>query len=219
MRARSARQSKATPMLSLFLKALIIGFSIAAPVGPIGLLCIQRSLNDGFKIGFGTGLGAATADGVFGFIAAAGITAISALMLKWQFAIHLLGGLFLLYLGVGFLRTKLSEKTIAETKPPSALKAYSSTFVFTLTNPLTIISFMAIFASLGNLSQPSAAATLVFVAGVTLGSAVWWLFLSGALAFFIRHKITAAHLQKINILSGLILIAFAAYAMWSSVKP
>ena len=87
-------------MLSLFIKGLIIGFAIAAPVGPIGVLCIQRSLHNGFKIGLMTGLGAAFADGSYGLIAGFGLTALSSLLINHQFLIRLVGGLFLIYLGI-----------------------------------------------------------------------------------------------------------------------
>src|SRR6185295_11026735 len=98
-------------MLALFLKGLIIGFAIAAPVGPIGVLCIQRSLHDGFKIGLMTGFGAALADGTYGLIAGFGLTALSSLLIDHQFWIRLIGGLFLLYLGIKLFLTQPREKS------------------------------------------------------------------------------------------------------------
>src|SRR4029077_8267163 len=98
-------------MLPLFIKGLIIGFAIAAPVGPIGILCIQRSLHDGFKIGLMTGMGAALADGTYGLIAGFGLTAISALLIHYQIAIRIIGGLYLLYLGIKLILTKPRDRS------------------------------------------------------------------------------------------------------------
>lgn len=105
-------------MLLFFFKGLAIGLAIAAPVGPIGVLCIQRSLHDGFKIGLMTGLGAALADGFYGLVAALGLTAISSLLITQQFWIRLIGGLFLLYLGLR-LFFKLPQERSANNKSPS----------------------------------------------------------------------------------------------------
>src|SRR5690349_16043323 len=140
-------------MLPLFIKGLIIGFAIAAPVGPIGVLCIQRSLHDGFKIGLATGLGAALADGTYGLIAGFGLTALSSLLMEYQFWIRLFGGLFLLYLGVKLFLTSPREKS-AGRSDHSILHALGTTYLLTVTNPATILSFLAIFAGLG-LSETS----------------------------------------------------------------
>src|SRR5580765_8151140 len=98
-------------MVTLFLKGLIIGFAIAAPVGPIGILCTQRSLHDGFKIGLMTGLGAALADGTYGLIAGFGLTALSSLLIAQQFWIRVIGGLFLLYLGIKLILSPARTKS------------------------------------------------------------------------------------------------------------
>ena len=135
-------------MLTLFLKGLIIGFAIAAPVGPIGILCVQRSLHDGFKIGFMTGIGAALADGTYGLIAGFGLTALSSLLISHQFWIRLIGGLFLLYLGIKLFLTKPREKSDGHSDK-SPWHALGTTYLLTLTNPATILSFVAVFAGLG----------------------------------------------------------------------
>ncbi len=130
-------------MTALFIKGLLIGLAIAAPVGPIGILCIHRSLHDGFKIGLMTGLGAAFADGTYGLIAGFGLTALSSLLINHQFWIRLAGGLFLLYLGIKMFLASPREKQ-SNDSDHSAWHALSTTFLLTLTNPTTILSFIAI---------------------------------------------------------------------------
>jgi threonine/homoserine/homoserine lactone efflux protein len=196
-------------MMILFLKALIIGFAIAAPVGPIGILCIQRSLHDGFKIGLFTGLGAALADGTYGLIAGLSLTAVSNLLITYEFWIRLFGGIFLLYLGIKLILTKPREQTInvIEKSPWHALV---TTYFLTLANPATLISFIAIFAGLG-LSTTSLNHThaIIFVLGITLGSAMWWLLLSIVVAYILHHMLSKSVMQKINRFSGVIILAFA----------
>ena len=131
-----------------FLKGLLIGFSIAAPVGPIGLLCIQRTIANGRTSGLVTGLGAATADGLYGVVAAFGLTAISSFPVGQQFWFRLVGGIFLLYLGTKAFLSKPAGKA-ATSSQGSLFSAYGSTVFLTITNPMTILSFAAVFAGLG----------------------------------------------------------------------
>lgn len=200
-------------MLRLILEGFLIGLAIAAPVGPIGVLCIQRSLYDGFKIGLMTGFGAALADGVYGCIAAFGLTAISSLLVAHQFWIRLIGGLFLLYLGIK-LFTKKPIQREQDNDEHSALHAFFTTFFLTLTNPATILSFAAIFAGLGlgakNYGYVEAVA-LVFA--ITFGSALWWLLLSGFVTFILHHRLSSDLIRGVNRLSGCIILAFALFAL------
>lgn len=201
-------------MLGLFLKGLLIGFAIAAPVGPIGILCIQRSLRDGFKIGLMTGLGAALADGIYGLVAGFGLTAVSSLLVSHQFWIRILGGLFLIYLGVKLLVAIPKEKSISRTTDKSAWHACATTFLLTLTNPMTILSFVAVFAGLGlGSANGSYIQAILLVAGITLGSAAWWLLLSGGIAFILHHRINTKTMRLINWLSGIIMLAFGIFAL------
>ena len=203
-------------MLALFLKGLIVGFSIAAPVGPIAMLCIQRSLKDGFKIGLLTGLGAATADAIYGFVAGFGLTAISSALMAWQFWIRLIGGLFLLYLGINLLRATNQNIAVSKAHQRSAWRAYIGTLFLTLTNPMTILSFVAIFAGVGvGVSGTNYVSASIFVGGVGLGSAAWWLLLSGGTARILRHRINHNVMHRINQFSGLVMLAFAAMALWA----
>src|SRR5436853_4423266 len=133
---------------TLFLRGLVVGLAIAAPVGPIGVLCIRRTLADGRLAGLATGLGAATVDAFYGGIAAFGVTAISSLLLRQQVWIRLIGGLFLCYLGVKTIVAAPAERAAA-TAGPTPLRAYISAVALTLANPPPILSFAAIFAGLG----------------------------------------------------------------------
>ncbi len=193
------------------LKGLLIGFSIAAPVGPIGLLCIRRSLADGRTMGLVTGLGAATADAMYGCVAGFGLTAISSVLIAQKLWLGLIGGLFLCYLGVVTFISRPRDDG-ADVKSTTLLSAYFSTMVLTLTNPMTILSFVAIFAGLGLGTSSDYAAATSLVAGVFLGSALWWVLLSGGAAM-LRSRVTSRWMQAVNRVSGAIIVAFGVYAL------
>lgn len=201
-------------MLSVILKGIIIGFSIAAPVGPIGVLCIQRSLHEGYKAGLITGFGAACADGVYGAVAALGLTFISFFLLKHQTIIHLTGGIFLLYLGSKIFFSRPVAGTKQKVPHKSLLHIYTSSFFLTLTNPMTILSFMGIFAGLGlGSTYHEYLPALMLVVGVIFGSLAWWLILSSSIALIFHKKLTGNVLHRINQLSGLIIFVFGVIAL------
>jgi len=197
--------------LETLLRGLLIGFSIAAPVGPIGVLCIRRTLADGRVMGLAVGLGAAAADAVYGAIAGFGLTAVSSLLVRQQWVLRLIGGLFLCYLGV---RTFLASpaRDAAQAGGASLLGAFTATFGLTLANPATILSFVAVFAGLGIAGAGSWREATVLVAGVFLGSALWWLMLSGAVGA-LRSRLDLRALRWINRASGLVLLAFGIAAL------
>lgn len=205
--------------MNFFFKGLVIGFAIAAPVGPIGVLCIRRTLADGRLIGFLSGLGAASADMFYGAVAAFGLTAVENILIGGQFWLHLLGGLFLIYLGVrtffatSYAQSKPIEQTRAAEIKRGRLSAYLSTLGLTLTNPATIISFTVIFAGLrlGETSGDYLSAGLL-VTGVFLGSAAWWLTLSGIVGLF-RERFTPAWMTWVNRLAGAIIFGFGLVAL------
>ena len=185
----------------------ILGFSIAAPVGPVGALTIRRTLAQGRLAGFLTGLGAATADSFYGAVAAFGLTLVTSFLVAQQSWLTLLGGLFLCYLGVMTFIAKPAP--IEHVAPVSSLVgAYASTVLLTLTNPATILSFMGIYAGLGLRDAVSDYfGASVFVFGVFIGSAAWWLLLSmgvGAL----KHRVSTHGLRWINRVSGALIAAF-----------
>ena len=203
-------------IIALFIKGLIIGFSIAAPVGPIGILCIRRTLNDGRLSGFLSGMGAATADAVFGSIAAFGLTFLTSFLVEQQNWLRLLGGIFLIYLGIKTFLAEPPEQN-GENRAPKGglLQAYASTFFLTLTNPMTVISFAVIFAGLG-LAQNSGGydSAGLLVLGVFSGSALWWLLLSAGFGLLIK-KINYQTLIWINRFSGAVIAAFGIFALIS----
>ncbi len=201
---------------SLLARGLVIGFSIAAPVGPIGVLCIRRTLAEGRAHGLVSGLGAATADAIYGLIAGLGLTAISGFLVDQAAALKLVGGLFLIWLGLRTLRTRPIARAPEEQAALSRgglLRAYSSTLALTLTNPATILAFTAIFAGAGLAeSTAGAGAALALVAGVFAGSAAWWLLLSSGVGL-LRARFTTAHRRWINRLSGTVLVGFGLLAL------
>jgi threonine/homoserine/homoserine lactone efflux protein len=200
--------------LNLFIKGLIIGFSIAMPVGPIGLLCIRNVLTFGMICGLMTGLGAACADALYGALAGFGVTAVSIFLEANSIYLKMIGGLFLCYLGIStFLAKTTVSKT--ETNKISLSRTFLKTFFLTLTNPMTIISFASIYAGLGiGVDSPNASKAMITTLGVFLGSALWWLILSLVAAFF-REKINTKSSLWIGKLSGSVIFAFGALALAS----
>jgi threonine/homoserine/homoserine lactone efflux protein len=198
-----------------FLKGLIIGFVIAAPVGPIGVLCARRTLMHGRRAGFFSGMGAATADAIYGFIAAFGLTFISAFLVGHQSSLRLVGGGLLLYLGVKAFLAKPVKKTDLPRSARHYAGMYTSTFFLTLTNPMTILSFAAVFAGFGLAgTRGSVLSAGVLILGVFLGSAVWWLFLVGLFSLY-RKRFQAHQLVWVNRVSGTIIAASGILALLS----
>ncbi|NUB25412.1 LysE family translocator [Azospirillum brasilense] len=202
--------------LPALLKGLIIGFSIAAPVGPIGLLCIRRTLADGPAHGFVSGLGAASADAVYGAIAGFGVVLVTDALLGAQVALKLVGGLMLLWLGWSTLRARPAEHAADARGGGGLAGAYASTFALTLANPATILSFAAVFGGLGVSAGDgsSTGVAALLVAGVFTGSAMWWLGLSASVGAF-RRRVTPAAMLWINRASGAVLGVFGIAALAS----
>ncbi|HSO18984.1 MAG TPA: LysE family transporter [Desulfosarcina sp.] len=196
-----------------FIKGLIFGFSIAAPVGPIGILCIRRSLAGGWPAGLSTGMGAATADGLYGCVAAFGLAGLAGLLVDQRDWIHLLGGLFLCYLGLRiFFGTKDAQ---AATGPPSqnSTRGYLAALLLTLTNPMTILSFTAVFAGMGLGGAHTGRLDAAWlVAGVVAGSMLWWMILSTASSLF-RTRVDAGVMRWINRISGTVLAGFGVTSL------
>jgi threonine/homoserine/homoserine lactone efflux protein len=199
----------------IFLKGLILGFVIAAPVGPIGVLCARRTLTHGRRAGFFSGMGAATADAIYGFIAAFGLTFVSNLLIGHQFWLRLVGGTFLCFLGT---KTLISTPEENRELPPSVRKyagMYTSTFLLTLTNPMTIFSFAAVFAGFGLAgTKGSVTSAGILVLGVFLGSAIWWFLLVGVFSVF-KKRFEHHELQWVNRITGLIIAGSGVLALLS----
>lgn len=202
--------------MSLFLKSLVIGLSVAVPVGPIGLLCIQRTLEKGRVYGFLSGAGAATADATYAGIAGFGVAVISGFLIDQRIWIRLLGGMFLLILGVRKLVGSGVDVDSADEKGSGSLwLSYSSTFLLTMANPTTILFFVAIFAALGGIaSQGGDFGVLVMVFGVFLGSALWWFVLS-SFVHMIRRRLGLKAVMILSKISALIIVAFGLYGILS----
>ena len=200
------------------LKGFIIGFSIAAPVGPIGILCIRRSITKGHLAGLVTGMGAASADTVYSVIAAFGLTFISTFLVDHQLWLKIIGITFLFYLGVKAFLKKPPEINNKNTKRNRLFSDYLSTFFLTITNPVTILSFAAIFAGLG-LAQKTEnyLSASILVLGVFIGSSIWWIILSNGIRIF-RKKISLGIFTWVDRISGSIIIGFAVIILISLIK-
>jgi threonine/homoserine/homoserine lactone efflux protein len=204
-------------------KGLMIGLSIAAPLGPIGILCMNRTLAEGPRMGFICGLGAATADALYALAGTVALSAIAQWIMSDRVELRIVGGVFLVYLGARtFMRRGAVLPTTAKVTsllPPGWHAAFMSTFLLTLANPITLLSFAAVFAGLGVTSvgvlKGADIAAAELVAGVFLGSALWWLILSTGTGR-LRHYIGAGTLALINRVCGTVLTAFGLYAIASS---
>jgi threonine/homoserine/homoserine lactone efflux protein len=189
-------------------RSCLIGLSIAIPVGPIGLLVIRRTLINGRLHGFVSGLGAATADALYGCIAAFGLSAVSALLLENVTWLNVLGGVFLIYLGLRIFFSPPIEAEAPSPHPTHGLfGAYTSTLALTLTNPMTIFTFLGIFAGLGVVNTDGVMGGGVMVLGVFIGSALWWLALSGGMSL-LRGRMSTRVLRLLNGLSGAVIVLF-----------
>jgi len=197
----------------LLLKGMVIGFAVAAPIGPVGLLCIRRSIADGRLVGFVTGLGAAVADALMALVAVLGVTTILSFITGHRPAMQLIGGLVLLAMGVAAMRAKPATKTAAPLHASSIVTAFFSTVILTLANPVTIASLLGIFAWFGvslqtrGVLQPS-----WLILGVFLGSTLWWAILSWFADWF-GQKLNTRLLRSINIGTGFLLIVLSLYQL------
>jgi threonine/homoserine/homoserine lactone efflux protein len=196
------------------LKGLVIGFSIAAPVGPINLLCLRRALVDGRRMGFVSGLGAAAADTTYGTIAAVGLTAVTAFLAGHRPWLQLFGGTFLLVLGLMTMRARTPRREASTPVHVGRLRdAFVSTYFLTLANPMTIVAFTGVFAGLGLGWQTGGAVdALQLIGGVFLGSSLWWLVLALLAGTFGRH-LDDGMLRIINLVAGGVIAIFGTWQL------
>ena len=187
-----------------FLKGLIIGFAMAVPIGPIGIMCIRKTLAEGHTRGLIIGLGAATADSLYGSIAAFGLTFISNVITGQHFWVSLVGGGLLLFLGIRTFRAKRKVPAIPSDNK-GMLGSYVSAFLLALTNPMTIFAFVAVFAAFGLGQRLSIISACILVLGVFTGSCLWFLTL-GYVAKLFRKKLDAGGLTWVNRISGVLII-------------
>lgn len=199
----------------VFLSSLLIGLSIAAPVGPIGLLTIQRSLEHGPRAGLATGLGAAAADAVYGAIGAYGVAWLVNALVAARVPLALFGGAVLLWMALQLLRAPVAERAANTAPARNGWQYFAGTFVLTLSNPATIFSFVAIFGAMAG--RAASASPAVMVAGVLVGSALWWLFLSSVVGR-LRERFDARWRRRVNLVSAAVLAGFALW-QWASLLP
>lgn len=214
-------------LAALFARMLVIGLAIAAPVGAMGVLCIQRTIARGWTDGFVTGLGIATADAMFAAVAALGITVVADALVSLQGPLRLIGGAVLLWLGWRALRSTPPTRASGDASVGFATvtsrsrgrvraRDYTSAVGLTLANPATIIAFAAIFASSGLMAQPGLTEALVATIGIAVGSLLWWIALTTFVAV-VRHALSPRALLWVNRVSGVMLLTFGAVAIVSGV--
>ncbi|MNO48380.1 Leucine efflux protein [compost metagenome] len=209
-------------MDSLYLiQSIIIGLSIAAPIGPISLICIRSALSGGIRSGIVSGLGVAFADTFYASIAAAGLSSLSTLLMQYENHLRILGGLFIAYLGLSAL-----SKTLQSNKANEGIKikhrysdepeqrcwrTFFSTCLLTLTNPMTILSFAALLGGSGVVTnQLHVQKACPFIAGIFIGSALWWIFLSIGVAYFRKYLLSPRTFRVVNLSSSVLLIVIGA---------
>lgn len=197
----------------LFVKAVLMGLAVAAPLGPIGALCIQRTLERGFLAGIAGGLGTALADALYASFAAAGFATFAAVLTRISMPLGLIGGGFLLWLAwKGWPRGTAAMKAATAPAARPLLATTATTFALTMANPATILSFAAIFAGIGLADIASAASARLVVTGVFAGSLLWWVFLAGTVAALHRH-LPATFALWVARVSSLIMAAFGVWAI------
>jgi threonine/homoserine/homoserine lactone efflux protein len=195
-------------MESVLLAGMLLGVSVAAPVGPMGLLCINRTLSGGFAAGLAIGAGIATGDALYGALAASGTSALARFLVAWQTPLRWIGGGFLIWLGIAAWRAAGQQRTARTVEGRGLARSFVAAIGLTLTNPATILSFIAAFGALG---LAAAGGALTLVAGVFLGSALWWITLCAAVSWA-RHTVTPAAMLWIDRLSALVLAGFGLMA-------
>ena len=196
------------PLLSLFLQSLVIGLSIAAPVGPIGVLTIQRTLQLGPAAGLATGLGAAAADAVYGAVGAYGVSTLIHALTAARLPLAVGGGAFLLWMAWSIWRTPVAQRAAQVSDGSDLMRCFAGTFALTMSNPATILSFIAVFGAMAG--RAAVASPPVMIAGVALGSALWWLLLSTVVGR-LRERFDAHWRRRVNLVSALVL---AGFALW-----
>jgi threonine/homoserine/homoserine lactone efflux protein len=199
----------------LLVKGILAGITIAAPVGPVGVFCIERALSRGFAAGAIAGVGAAAADTMFGVLAAFGLTFIAEFLLRHEVYMRLIGGGFMLLMGLRILMKKVQERAEAKADVRTAAQDIFTTFVLTITNPITILSFSPAFLAYGAVvPQGDVPRAWTLIAGVFIGSLLWFTFLS-ALATLFRKRLTGRALTIINIVSGSLVLLFGLLVLFS----
>jgi len=206
--------------LLFIIKGLLIGISVSAPLGPIGVLCIQRTLNKGFKSGLVSGIGAASADIIYAIIAGFSITYISDFLIEYQTYIRIIGGTFLILVGVRIaLSNPAKQIRKLRIKGNNFYKDYITSFLITVSNPITILAFGAFFAAFNMISKNGGDFPIVImIITVFSGSLLWWLSLIGIVTIF-KKRIRLRNLLWINRITGILIVLFAIFVIVSAFLP
>jgi threonine/homoserine/homoserine lactone efflux protein len=199
--------------LTFIIKGILIGFAMAVPLGPIGIICIRKTLTEGRIRGLVIGMGAATADMFYAAIAAFGLTVISDTLNEHRIWIRLIGGALLLFLGIRTFLAKPKDPKL-QINGSSALRSYLTTIFLTLTNPFTIFAFIAVFATLGLGNGLSYLSATILIVGVFIGSLLWFVILSSGVTFF-RKKLDMTGLRWVNKIAGILIIISGIIAIVS----
>ena len=196
----------------ILVKGMVIGFCIAAPVGPVGALCIRRTLSQGYVAGLASGLGAASADGVYGGIAALGLTAFAKILLEQMVWLQLFGGVLLCILGVQAMLSRPGGKH-GNDYDSGLIHVFVSAFFLTVANPLTLLAFGAILSGLGVGVGADYSDAFTLVVAVFIGSAAWWLLLSGGISLIFKKVVDARRLLWINRIAGAAILGFGILSL------
>ncbi len=199
----------------LFPMGMIVGFCIAAPVGPIALLCIQRGLRYGFRAGLVTGIGAAAADAMYAGVAGWGLVWISSFINHRHSGLQMITGAFFVLMGI----RSFYSAPVQKTEDPGTIRKWGlliSSFFLTLSNPMTFLAFAAVFAGLGLSAAHQGSAAFMLMAGVAAGSASWWLLLC-ALVHFFHTRLNEAHIRYANFMTGTVIMVIGLYIFFQAV--
>jgi putative LysE/RhtB family amino acid efflux pump len=205
-----------TDAVALFARTFAIGIAVAAPVGAMGVLCIQRVLALGWRAGAATGAGIATADAFYAGLAAFGLTALSQLLASVQTPLRICGGLVLVWIGWRAIAAPPARESAITHSTWRAGSLYGSAVALTLTNPMTVMAFAAVFASAGLVAEPTMSSAGVATLGVALGSLSWWLALSAGVALM-RHKVSDTGIRRVNRVSGAVVVGFGLLAVGAGI--
>jgi threonine/homoserine/homoserine lactone efflux protein len=193
--------------VSLFVQGIIIGLTLAVPVGPLALICIQRTVKEGRLHGIFSGIGVATADSFYAAVTILGLTVISGLIITHQYLFRFLAGVVLILIGIRVFLSIPSAMS-AKTEHETYLKDYLSMVALAIANPLTLVFFVVILPGYGVvINTTSLLTTAEFVAGVFFGSTVWWVVLCGSIGS-VRSRLSQENLGRINQVSGLFISCF-----------
>jgi len=203
--------------LPLPIRGLVIGFTIAAAVGPITLLVVRRTIDHGGIYGFASGLGVATADATYGAIAAFGLTAITSVLVSNHALLGLVGGVVIVFLGIRIARSRPTGPA-TDGERPGLVGAFASIYALTMTNPLTIVLYAGVFAGIGLAAGASFVDAAVLTLAVWAGSTLWWVVLCSVVAW-LRGRVSPAALLWVNRISGAALVLFGALAVIAALRP